>query len=140
MGKKVNEVMTPQPATLQSTDSCAQAAQLMRDKDVGALIVIDQEKVCGIVTDRDIVVRCIAEGQDPKTTALARVCSKDLTELSPEDDVHNAVEIMKKKAIRRIPVVDGGGKPVGIVSLGDLAQAEDPGSALGGISQAPPNR
>ena len=141
MGKKVREVMTPGPGTLPAASSCAEAARLMRARDVGAVIVTEGDggQVCGIITDRDIVVRCVAEGLDPEDTALDEVCSHELTRLSPDDEVDHAVEIMKRKAIRRIPVVEAD-QPVGILSLGDLAIDRDPQSALGNISQAPPNR
>lgn len=136
--KKIREVMTPSPATLAETASCAEAARVMRDKDVGAIIVTRDNELCGIVTDRDLVVRCMADGGDPKSTQLSQVCSQQLAKLHPDDKVDDAVQLMRKKAIRRIPVIEHD-KPVGIVSLGDLAVSEDPRSALGAISQAPPN-
>jgi CBS domain-containing protein len=81
----------------------------------------------------------LAEGRDPARTTVGEICSRELTTLGPSDSVHDAVTIMRDKAIRRLPVVDGG-RPVGIVSLGDLAVERDPESVLGGISAAPPNR
>lgn len=140
MSKKVHQVMTPTPAMLDEHRSCADAATMMRERNIGAMIVTDKNgTLCGIVTDRDLVVRCMAAGLDPTSTELADICSHQIAKLSPDDDVHDAVELMKKKAIRRIPVLDHG-RPVGIISLGDLAIAEDPESALGGISRAQPNR
>jgi len=103
------------------------------------VVVVDNGKVCGIVTDRDIVVRAVAQGHDPATTKLRDIGSHDLTTLAPTDTVEHAVQIMREKAIRRLPVVENG-KPVGIVSLGDLALERDPDSALGNISAAPANR
>jgi CBS domain-containing protein len=94
--------------------------------------------LCGIVTDRDIVVRCVAEGGDCDEMTLASICSPHLATLSPNDQIGNAIELMRKKAIRRIPVVEDG-KAVGILSLGDLALERDPKSALGGISAAAAN-
>lgn len=139
MGRTVEEVMTRDPATLKDTQSCAEAAQLMRDRDIGAVIVTASDgTICGVATDRDIVVRCVAEGMDPESTSLAEICSQELIAIAPDDEIHDAVEIMRSRAIRRVPVLDDG-KPVGIVSLGDLAIAEDPQSALGEISQAPAN-
>jgi CBS domain-containing protein len=84
------------------------------------------------------VVRILAEGRDPAATTLADISSHDLTTVSPEDSVEQAVQLMREKAIRRLPVVEDG-RPVGIVSLGDLAVERDPDSALGEISAAPPN-
>jgi CBS domain-containing protein len=96
-------------------------------------------RVCGIVTDRDIVIRGVAEGRDPSTTALGDVCSRDMTTLSPDDSVSDALRLMKDKAIRRVPVTDKG-RPAGIVTLGDLAMNSDPDSALADISEAEPDR
>lgn len=139
MGKAIRDVMTEQDLiTVSATDSLIEAARKMRDEDIGDVVVQDNGKVCGILTDRDITVRAVAEGMDPNTTACQRVCSHDLTTLSPDDDVDNAVTLMKKKAIRRIPILEDG-KLVGIVSMGDLAVARDPNSALAGVSAAAPN-
>ena len=139
MGRSVRDVMTTPPVTLRQTQSCASAARLMRDKDIGAAVVTGADgEVCGMVTDRDIVIRCVADNRNPNTTALARVCSRGLVALSPEDDLRRAVEVMRSNALRRVPIVENG-KPIGILSLGDLAVLEAPESALGRISQAPAN-
>ena len=90
------------------------------------------------MTDRDVVIRVIAEGRDPATTKVADVCSTDVATVSPETPIATALGLMRDKAIRRIPVVEDG-QPVGIVSLGDLAERQDPKSALADISSAPPN-
>jgi CBS domain-containing protein len=110
----------------------------MRDQAIGDVIVIENNQVCGIVTDRDIVVRTVAEAQNPATTTLAAICSHSLLTVTPTDSVEEAVRLMRTHAIRRLPVVEGG-KAVGVVSLGDLAVERDPDSALGEISEAPPN-
>ncbi|HEX6219453.1 MAG TPA: CBS domain-containing protein, partial [Acidimicrobiia bacterium] len=94
--------------------------------------------LCGIVTDRDIVVRGLAEGMDPETAAIDDVCKHDVVTVGSRDAVAEAVKLMEQHAIRRLPVVDGG-ELVGIVSIGDLAEERDPNSALGEISSAPPN-
>src|SRR6266508_182244 len=98
----------------------------------------DGSKVYGIVTDRDIVVRGIAEGLDPRTNTLDDICSRTLTTVSPDDSIDTAVSLMREKAIRRLPVVKRG-RPVGIVSIGDLAIERDSHSALADVSAAPPN-
>jgi signal-transduction protein with cAMP-binding, CBS, and nucleotidyltransferase domain len=108
----------------------------MRDTQIGDVVVIEHNEVCGIVTDRDIVVRTVAERRDPATTTLADICSHSLVTVRPTDSVEEAVRLMRTHAIRRLPVVDGG-QAVGIVSLGDLEVERDPRSALGGISGAP---
>ena len=139
MAQSIRDFMTTNPITMQAASSVADAARTMRDSNIGDVIVLDNGRIRGIVTDRDIVVRAVAEGRDPFTTRLADVCSQELTTLSPTDSVEDAVSLMREKAIRRLPVVEGG-KPIGIVSIGDLAQSLDPHSALGQISGAPPNR
>ena len=138
MPERIEDVMTPQPTTLPGTASVQEAARAMRDQNIGDVIVIENNQVCGIVTDRDIVVRAVAEARDPATTTLADLCSHPLVTVTPTDSIEHAVQLMRSKAIRRLPVVDGG-QAVGIVSLGDLAVERDPSSALGDISSAPPN-
>ena len=134
----VNEVMTRAPRAIQSGASVRAAAEVMAEAGVGAVIIKKGDELCGILTDRDIVVRCIAKGGNCDDTTVGSICSEDLATLSPRDTVDNAIALMAKKAIRRIPVVDRG-RPIGIVSIGDLALDRDPKSALGGISAAAPN-
>jgi CBS domain-containing protein len=138
MSKTVSEIMTGHPATLPTTATMVDAARIMRDKNIGDVIVLDDGSVCGIVTDRDIVVRGLAQNGDAKAT-LGDICSKDLATLAPDDKIGEAIKLMEQKAVRRLPVIDGG-KPVGIVTLGDLAGDRDPKSALGQVSAAPPNK
>ena len=138
MPQRLHDVMTPNPVALPGSASVHEAARTMRDQDIGDVIVVENHQVCGIVTDRDIVVRTVAEARDPAATTLADICSHALTTVAPTDSVEQAVQLMREKAIRRLPVVEDG-RPVGIVSLGDLAMERDPDSALGEISAAPPN-
>jgi CBS domain-containing protein len=139
MAQLVRDVMTPNPVVLLATASLVEAALAMRDFDIGAVIVLDNNQVCGIVTDRDIVVRAIAVGNYPATVKVGEICSRELTTVSPTDTVEDILRLMREKDIRRLPVVEGN-HPVGIVSLGDLAIERDPESVLGDISAAPPNR
>ncbi len=139
MTQSIREVMTPDPISIPATSSVAEAARAMRDGNIGDVIVLKDSQVCGILTDRDIVIRAVAEGRDLTATKVADICSQELTTIAPTDEVEQAVRLMRDKAIRRLPVVEGG-KPVGIVSIGDLAMERDPHSALGRISAAPPNR
>jgi CBS domain-containing protein len=139
MATTIRDVMTKQPTTLSKTASILEAARAMSRVDIGNVVVVDNGKVCGILTDRDIVVRAVAEGRDVEHTRVADICSQDLTTVAPADDIDMAVQLMRQKAVRRLPVVENG-KPVGIVSLGDLARERDPHSALGNISTAAPNR
>jgi CBS domain-containing protein len=138
-GQTVRDVMTADPKTVPGSAPLIEAARRMRDEGIGPLLVLDNGEVKGIVTDRDIVVRGIAEGADPAQTSVGEVCSTDLETLSPGDSIDRAVQLMRDKSIRRLPVVDEAGKPVGIVSLGDLAIERDPDSALAEISEAPAN-
>ena len=137
MARTLNDLMTPDPVTLPSTATLTEAAKQMAQKDIGDVVVLDGDSVCGVVTDRDIVVRALAEGKDPGSCTLADVCSRDLVSLSPGDSAEQAVELMRTHSVRRIPIIDNG-TAVGIVSIGDLAQERDPQSALADISAAPP--
>lgn len=139
MTQTIREIMTPDPISLSADSTIAEAAKDMREADIGSVIVLDQGEVCGIVTDRDIVIRAIAQDKDPARTSLRDICSKSPTTLSADSPIDQAVGLMRQKAIRRLPVVDGG-QPVGIVSLGDLALDRDPRSTLANISQAAPNK
>src|SRR5919106_4406998 len=136
MAQQIRELMTPDPVALPGTASVHEAATAMRDAQIGDVMVIEHNQVCGMVTDRDLVVRTVAERQDPASTTLADICSHSLVTVTPADSVEAAVRLMRTHAIRRLPVVDGG-QAVGMVSLGDLAVERDPGSARGESSGAP---
>jgi CBS domain-containing protein len=139
MDQQVKEVMTERPITLDKDASLADAARLMRDQGIGDVIVVEGEDAEGIVTDRDIVIRGVAEGADPNTTRLGQVISAELVSVAPDDPVERAIELMRERAVRRLPVLESG-KPVGILSLGDLAVARDANSVLADISEEPPGR
>jgi CBS domain-containing protein len=139
MGQQVKEVMTTGPITLDRDASLVEAARVMRDRGIGDVIVVEGEDAEGIVTDRDIVIRGVAEGVDPRTTRLGQVVSGDLASVAPDDPVERAIELMREKAVRRLPVLESG-KPVGVVSLGDLAKQQDAGSVLADISDEPADR
>jgi signal-transduction protein with cAMP-binding, CBS, and nucleotidyltransferase domain len=138
MTTRINEMMTPDPIIMQASDTAAEAARMMRDKDIGNVIVYKDKHLCGIVTDRDLTVRVLSEKEHPAETTLESVCSREITAVSPSDTLDTAVRVMRKKAIRRLPVVEDG-KVVGIVSLGDLALHLDRKSALADISAAAAN-
>lgn len=139
MADKVRDVMTRDPVTLASTETLAAAAKQMRDAEVGVVVVTDHDSVAGLVTDRDIVVRGIAEDLDPFTTALITCCATpDVVTVTPDDAVDHAVRLMREHAVRRLLVVEGG-KPVAIVSIGDFAIEQDEDSALAEISAAESN-
>jgi len=138
MNQIVRDVMRTPAKTLNSTDTVIQAANLMRDNDIGDVIVLDNNHLAGILTDRDIVVRALAEGRDATRTTVGEICSRVLTTIAPEDSVGQAVRLMRDKALRRLPV-EHEGRVLGIVTLGDIAVARDHKSALAEISAAPPN-
>ncbi len=139
MATQVSELMSRQPIRISSTQSVADAARQMSNNDVGSVIIEDSGKVQGILTDRDIAVRVVAEGLDPTLTTAAEVCSRDLAMLSPEDDLQHAIDLMRERSVRRLLVVDSTDHAVGVLSLGDLAMERDSFSLLGQISAAPPN-
>ncbi|MFL5842846.1 MAG: CBS domain-containing protein [Thermoleophilaceae bacterium] len=138
MADRVREVMTQNPTTVEASASLKDAAELMDREDIGNVLVVENGQVQGIVTDRDIVVRAIAKDKDPADTSVREVASTDLEQLSPDDSIQDAVRKMEQADVRRLPVVEDG-KPVGIVSLGDLAVEKDTDSALADISAASPN-
>jgi CBS domain-containing protein len=139
MPQSIREVMTPNPVTIPADMSAADAARLMRDRDIGDVLLMDQDRVMGIITDRDIVVRAVAAGQDPANVTVGDICSKELHTVEHTATVEEVIELMRGKAVRRVPVMDGV-CPVGIVSIGDLAIERDRESALGDISAALPNQ
>ncbi|MGH2713125.1 MAG: CBS domain-containing protein [Thermoleophilaceae bacterium] len=138
MAEVVRDVMTSDPVALPADTPVRQAAQAMRDKDIGDVLVVDGETLRGIVTDRDIVTRGLAERDDLTGCTLGEVCSEVVVTAAPDEDADNAIIRMREHAVRRIPVVDGG-RPVGVFSLGDAAVIRDGRSALADISAAPGN-
>jgi CBS domain-containing protein len=138
MAKTVAEVMTSRPATVEGDQPVSVAAALMRDNDAGAVIVNENGRVQGIITDRDIAVRVVADDKGPGTP-VREACSPSVEAVGPDTSLDQAVQLMRSHAVRRLPVVEDG-RAVGIVSLGDLAMERDPDSALADISAAEGNR
>lgn len=130
--------MTSSPVTLAADRPVIAAAAAMKEYGIGDVIVVDGGQMRGIVTDCDLAVRVLADGRDPQTTTLGEVCSPSVVTVSPDDEVAEAVSLIRQKAVRRLPVVDGR-TPVGIVSIGDLAIERDERSALADVSAALPN-
>jgi CBS domain-containing protein len=110
----------------------------MSQDDIGAVLVTEQGRVSGILTDRDIVVRGVAEGRDPAATRVSEVCTSDPVTLTVDQNVEDAIRLVREQDVRRIPVVQDG-RPAGIVSIGDLAIERDPDSALADLSSEPSN-
>jgi CBS domain-containing protein len=139
MAQAIKDVMTRDPVSVEPHASAADAARRMRDVDSGAILVCEDQHLLGLLTDRDIVMRAVAEGRDPAQVEVGEICTADVKALSPDDDIDRAVQLMRDRHVRRIPVVEGD-RPVGIVSIGDLALARDERSALADISGAPANQ
>ena len=137
MPTTIRDVMTSNPIVYPATATLAEAARGMREFDIGDVLV-DLEGKVGIVTDRDIVVRAVAEGLAPDAVCLGDICSEVLVKLAPSDTIEKAGQLMREYALRRVPVCDDG-RAVGIVTLGDLAIERDGQSVLAAISASPPN-
>ena len=138
MPQTVNEVMTSDPRTVEPDQPVAEAARSMREGDVGALVVVQEGRATGIVTDRDIVLRAVADDKDPGALRVADVASVATVTVTPDQPATEAVRLMREHDVRRLVVVQDG-RPAGIVSLGDLAVALDDSSALADLSSAAPN-
>ena len=138
---QVRDVMTAAPETVTLDAPLTAAARLMAEKDIGDVIVIEPgtERVAGIVTDRDIAIRAVAQRRDPDTTTVEEIFSRDLVAADPADSVRRVIDLMEDLKVRRLPVVEAD-RAVGIVSLGDLAVETNVGSALAEISAAAPDR
>jgi CBS domain-containing protein len=139
ISRTIQEVMTPNPTTVEAGVTLMEAARAMRKHGVGDVIVTDDKgQIWGILTDRDIAVRAVAEGLDPTAVTVREICSREISALEPMNTVADAVRLMREKAVRRLPVVEGR-QAVGVVSLGDLALEHDMTSTLVHIRAAPPN-
>jgi CBS domain-containing protein len=138
MAQSIREVMTADPQTVSSDATLEEAARQMQSDDIGAVLVTDNGDVAGILTDRDIVVRAVAEGRDPSSTKVGDVATRDVQTLTPDSSIDDAIKLVREQNVRRIPVVEDG-RPAGIVSIGDLAIERDTDSALADISSEPPN-
>lgn len=118
---KISEIMTSNFEMIDSTSSLTDAAREMKSLDVGALPVREGTRLIGIITDRDIVIRALAQGRDPNATQVKDIISSEVVYCYEEDSVEDAVRLMEEHQIRRLVVCDHDRTPVGIVSLGDIA-------------------
>ncbi len=136
----VRDVMSPCPRMLSPDATVQEAAELMRREDIGNVLVMadDHRRLVGILTDRDIVVRALAEGRDPAQTRIGDVCSQDVVTIHPDESVGTALRIMREHAIRRVPVADDR-EVLGMLTIGDIAVERDSRTALADISAAQPN-
>ncbi len=117
----VSEIMTRNPEAAQVTDSIMDVASMMRDLNVGFMPILDGDTLVGVVTDRDITLRAVAENMDVVDNSIGEIMSSDLQVVSPDTDIDEAARIMEEFQIRRLPVLDENGMLIGVLSLGDIA-------------------
>ena len=141
--KKCNEVMTKNPVCCLQNDTVLKAAELMKSENVGSIPVIENEqtqKLIGIVTDRDLTLKIVAEGRDPKSTKVDAVMTHKVVTCRAEDDLQKALDAMAEHQLRRIPIVDANNRVVGIIAQADVAtrvdQPEKTAEMVKEISQA----
>jgi len=121
MGTSIKEVMTRDVRACEPNASVAEAAKVMAQEDIGPVPIVEDGRLVGIVTDRDIVVRVVAEGRDPKATTVREIASTELVTVSPDDDLGEALHLLAERQVRRLPVVEGD-RLVGIVAQADIAR------------------
>jgi CBS domain-containing protein len=123
--RKIRDVMTPNPRTIEPSTPVQEAAKLMRDEDVGPIPIVENSSVTGIVTDRDIVLNVVAEGKDASSTPVSEIASRDLITIDPEQTLDEALRLMAQHQVRRLPVCEEDGRLVGIVAQADIARQAD---------------
>jgi CBS domain-containing protein len=122
MAERIRELMTSNPRSLESGSTVTEAARLMRDEDAGIIPVVEGEKLVGTVTDRDIAIRVVAEGRSPESVTVGEIASRELVTIDPQQDLDEALRLMARHQVRRLPVVEEDGKLVGIVAQADVAK------------------
>jgi len=121
MAESIRDVMTSNPRSLESGSNAVEAARLMRDEDVGIVPIVEGGKLVGTVTDRDIVTRVVAEGKTPESVTVGEIASRELVTIDPQQDLDDALRLMARHQVRRVPVVEEDGTLVGIVAQKDVA-------------------
>jgi CBS domain-containing protein len=119
---KIRDLMTSNPRRLEIGSNASEAARLMRDEDVGLIPVVEGERLVGTVTDRDIALRVVAEGKTAESTTVGEIASREIVTIDPQQDLDEALRLMARHQVRRVPVVEGDGTLVGIVAQADVAQ------------------
>jgi CBS domain-containing protein len=125
MAKTVREVMTSNPCSIDAGKSVAYAAKMMRDEDVGMAPIVEGDRLVGVLTDRDIAVRVVAEGLDPERVKVSEMASRDVVTLDRDQDLDEALRLMARHQVRRLPIVEEDGRLVGVVAQADVAQEAD---------------
>ena len=122
MGERIGDLMTSNPHSVESGSTAMEAARLMRDDDVGIVPVVEAEKLVGTITDRDIAIRVVAEGKSPETVTVGEIASRELVTIDPQQDLDEALRLMARHQVRRLPVVEEDGRLVGVVAQADVAR------------------
>ena len=122
MAESIRDLMTTSPRSLESGSTVMEAARAMRDEDAGLIPVVEGEKLVGTVTDRDIAIRVVAEGKSPESITVGEIASRELVMIDPQQDLDEALRLMARHQIRRLPVVEEDGRLVGIVAQADIAR------------------
>jgi CBS domain-containing protein len=122
MGMSIQDAMTTNPRSVETSTPVVEAAGLMKSEDVGSLPVLDGERLVGMVTDRDIVLRVVAEGKDAQSTTVGEIASTDLVTVDPQQQLDEALRLMAQHQVRRLPVVEEDGRLVGILAQADVAK------------------
>jgi CBS domain-containing protein len=125
MAKSIRKAMTSNPCSIDARKSVAYAAKMMRDEDVGLAPIVEGDRLVGVLTDRDIAVRVVAEELDPERVKVSEVASRDVVTLDPDEDLDEALRLMARHQVRRLPVVEEDGRLVGVVAQADVAQEAD---------------
>lgn len=125
MGQSIQEIMTSNPSTIEPNQSVVEAARIMKQEDAGVIPVTENGRLTGMVTDRDIAIRVVAEGKDPQSTTVGEVASTNLVTLDPQQDLDEALRLMAQHQVRRLPVVEEDGRLVGVVAQADIARTGD---------------
>jgi CBS domain-containing protein len=125
MGQIIKDVMTSNPCSIDAEKSVAYAAKMMREEDVGLAPIVEGDKLIGMLTDRDIAIRVVAEGRNPEQVKVADVASKQVVTIDPQQDLDEALRIMAKHQVRRLAVLEEDGKLVGVVAQADIAREGD---------------
>jgi CBS domain-containing protein len=123
---QIRELMTENPRTVTPDATVAEAAKLMRDEDAGIAPIAEDGRLTGVVTDRDITIRVVAEGKDPASTRVSECASSNVVTIDPQQDLDEVLRLMAQHQVRRLPVVEEDGKLVGIVAQADIARHVDP--------------
>ena len=125
MGKIIRDVMTSNPCTIDADKDIAYAAKMLKDENVGIAPVVDGDQLIGVLTDRDIAIKVVAEGKDPKATTVREIASTSVVTVDPQQNLDEALRLMAQYQVRRLPVVEEDGKIVGILAQADVALQGD---------------